>query len=383
MLIALVSTSEGTEPRPTQSERQHVDIAIRELSQKLSNPAEINESDVFVAYTLAIWSRNIDNAATEIHINGVIALMRHVCERNSSSTMKPFWPLVRDDILWLTRKSHDSHRLCEDFRGILGPKTIQQRRTYEGELCSMAQSRLPDTKVLFGRSMHTSVHSMVELAGIVDQRSLSPNDRELDPIIESVLVELRVEQDIGEQKEHECWLERELTPLKSGGYVEDWRVEAEVIRRYYDLVILHVCRLAIIALESSSIQEGLHSSDALVAYNSFILILKDARRFMLAGIKDNRAIGTGISDQDALTLGIGNSYESYRIHKTNWPCKQFLTALLRADSRNPYLMEIIECVQGLAYDFDRFQEVFLKAASATDNSRTEELMSLELETTCY
>jgi hypothetical protein len=104
---------------------------------------------------------------------------------------------------------------------------------------------------------------------------------------------------------------------------------------------------------------------------------------MLAGIRDNRAIGTGISDQDALTLGIGNSYESYRIHKTNWPCKQFLTALLRADSRNPYLMEIIECVQGLAYDFDRFQEVFLKAASATDNSRTEELMSLELETTCY
>jgi hypothetical protein len=157
---------------------------------------------------------------------------------------------------------------------------------------------------LFGRSMHTSVHSMVELASIVDQKSQSPNNAHWDPIIESVLVELRVEQYLCERKNHESWLERELKPLDFGDYVKDWRVEAEVVRRFYDLVILHVCRLAIIVLESSSIQAGLQLSDALVASTSFISILKSAQRFMLAGIKGGRAIGTGTSDKDGLTFQV-------------------------------------------------------------------------------
>jgi hypothetical protein len=61
-------------------------------------------------------------------------------------------------------------------------------------------------------------------------------------------------------------------------------------------------------------------------------------------------------------------------------------ALLRADSGNQYLIEIIECVQAVAYDFAQFQEVFLKFDSTSDGAdsrRTEESMSLELDTTCY
>ena len=66
----------------------------------------------------------------------------------------------------------------------------------------------------------------------------------------------------------------------------------------------------------------------------------------------------------AETLGIGNSYESYLKHRTNWPCKQLLSALLRADSGNLYLREAVDRVQALANEFARFMEVIRKSDPA-------------------
>jgi hypothetical protein len=369
MLIALSSTSDtGTNLRcPTQSEQQHVDIAFRSLSQKLSNPSAIEESDIFVAYTLAMWSRNIDKIATQAHIKGVIALMRHISQNQdlSASPMAPFWALIRDDLLWLMRKSDESYRLCQDFRAILGPKTIQQRRIYETELSSISPTGQSTTKVLLGRTMYASVHSMVDLVRIVDHKSQSHNDSDLDPIIESVLVELRIESSLVDAKKHELWLDLALEPLQFGQYVKDWQVEADVVGRFCGLLITSVCRLTVVALEAPSIQIGLRSAEATTAYKTLIAVVDRARYFVAAGFKDERMFGTGKSTRRcADTLGIGNSYESYLKHRTNWPCKQLLSALLRADSGNLYLREAVDRVQALANEFARFMEVIRKSDPA-------------------
>lgn len=290
MLIALSSTSdtETNSRSPTPSEQHHVDIAFRSLSQKLSNPSDIEESDIFVAYTLAMWSRNIDKTAAQAHIKGVLALMRHVTHNKglSTSPMAPFWALVRDDILWLMRKSDDSYGLCQDFRSILGPKTIQQRRSYENEISRITPTSQGNTKLLFGRSMYTSVHSMVDLVRIVDHKSQSQKGTELDPIIESVLVELRIERSLVEAKKHEVWLNLELEPLPFGHYVKNCEIEADVVKRLYDLLITSVCRVAMVALEAPSIQQGLRSAEGIKAYETLFSLIERGRAFMIAGVKD-------------------------------------------------------------------------------------------------
>jgi hypothetical protein len=283
---------------PTDSEQQHVDIAFAELKQKLSYPDEVNECNVFIAYMLAMWSRNIDAKAVEAHIEGVVAIMGHLSKKLgntfSTSPMAPFWALLRDESLWLTRKSENCHRLCQKFRDILGPKTILQRQRYENELRSamVPDLRIPNAKVFFGRAMYTSVHTMIESAKIINQRHSLQSSAQ-DPLIESIVVELRVEQRLVEKKNHEPPLESELRPLETGGYVKDWHVELTVIERIHDLMVLNVCRLATIALEAVSIQQGFRSPEGIAASTSLISVLRRARQFFMAGIKDGRAFGTG------------------------------------------------------------------------------------------
>lgn len=288
---------------PTDSEELHIDIAFAKLKEKLSRPNEIDEADVFVAYLLAMWSADMDPAATETHIKGVVAILRHISTKLgsqfSASRMAPFWALLRDEALWLTRKSENCYRLCQDFREILGPKTIQQRQRYEDELrgALVSQYGLPSAKVFFGRSMYTSVHTMIESARIINQRHVLQSSAH-DPLIESIVVELRVEQHLVERKQHESFLDQELSPLQSGNYVSDWHVELTVIERIHDLIVLYVCRLATIALESGSIREGFQSFEGISSSTSLISVLRRAKGFFLAGIQGNRVFGTGMKTSD-------------------------------------------------------------------------------------
>jgi hypothetical protein len=284
---------------PTQPERQHVDVTFGELSRKLSNPTDINESDIFVAYMLALWSsEDGDSATTEIHVEGVIAIMRHVARLSrdfSTSPMAPFWALLRDEILWLTRKSKNPHRMCQDFREIIGPKTVHQRQSYENELRKgiAVEFQIPDAKVFFGRCMYTSVHTMIEAGKIISQYCPALNPSQ-DPLIESLIVELHVEQFLVAQKKHEPLLDLELKPLQIGEYVEDWNVELTIIDRLHDLIVFNVCRLATTALEGTTIQRGLRSLEGISASKSLVSILHKTGAFFLSGIHDGRVFGTGI-----------------------------------------------------------------------------------------
>ena len=199
IIIALMMSKSGsrTSYSPSPLEQQHVDITLRELSQKLSNPSTIDEGDIFVSYLLAVWYGEVDSAAIKVHVQGLFAIMRHLSQNPEffNSPMAPFWALLRDEILWLTRKSADFSRICQDFRDILGPKTIQQRQKYEQELRAAGPFNSPAEKVFRGRSMYTSVHTMVESAKIVRQCQISVHD----PLVESVLVELQVESSLVEQ----------------------------------------------------------------------------------------------------------------------------------------------------------------------------------------
>lgn len=290
-------------------------MAFAELKKQLSSPDEINECAVFVAYLLSMWSRDMsDSDAAEAHIDGVVAIMRHLSDKPgstfSTSAMAPFWALLRDESLWLTRKSDSCHQLCQNFRDILGPKTILQRQRYEDELrgALVPQLRIPQAKVFFGRNMYTSVHTMIESAKIVNQRhSLQASIQ--DPLIESIIVELRVEQRLVEQKQHEPIFDLELRALEGGGYVKDWHVELNLIERTHDLLVLYVCRLASIALEAVSIREGLSSPEGIAASTSLISVLQRARMFFLAGIKDGRVFGTGMCAQ-TLVVQMANSNQS-------------------------------------------------------------------------
>ena len=301
-IIALLISKSGTRTTsmcPTQRERQHVDISFAKLAQRLANPVEVDESDIFAAYMLAIWSINIDDSAnTEIHIAGVIAIMHHLSQKLGSvffaSPMAPFWALLRDEIIWLTRKSDKYHQNCRDFRDVLGPKTIQQRLKYENELRGAMIPRVtaPNTKIFFGRSMHTSVHTMIESARIIDELH-QPQVHQPDPIIESIVVELHVEQRLMETKGHQTLLDVELMPIEKGEYVKDWRLELTIVERIHNLVVLYVCRLTTIALEAPSIEHGLCSLEGVAASTSLISLLRKARAFFLAGIEGGRVFGTG------------------------------------------------------------------------------------------
>ena len=59
MLIALLISKSGARTistYPTEIEQQHVNIVIAGLAKKLSDPTNIDEGDIFVAYMLAMWS---------------------------------------------------------------------------------------------------------------------------------------------------------------------------------------------------------------------------------------------------------------------------------------------------------------------------------------
>jgi hypothetical protein len=289
---------------PTDSEKRHVDIAFGELQKRLSSPDEMDECAIFVAYLLSMWSRdNIDSDAAEVHIDGVVAIMRHLSGKLgstfSTSPMAPFWALLRDESLWLTRKSDSCRRLCQDFHDILGPKTILQRQRYEDELrgAMLPQLRIPQAKVFFGRNMYTSVHTMIESAKIINHLHTLQASAQ-DPLIESIVVELRVEQRLVEQKHHEPIFDLELKALEGGGYVTDWHVELNLIERIHDLLVLNVCRLATISLEAVSIRHRLSSPEGIAASTSLISVLQRARAFFLAGIRGGRVFGTGMCAQN-------------------------------------------------------------------------------------
>jgi hypothetical protein len=296
MIIAMSESGRRTAPQfPTESEQRHVDVVLGELARKLQNPEEIEESDIFIAYLLAVWSDDMDSAASETHVNGVMAIMSHLAQKLndgfSSSPLAPFWAFLRDEILWRTRKSENFYAICQDFRDILGPKTIEQRQTYESELRSSMTPRF-NSKVFYGRCMYSSVHTLMEAARIVNQRYPIQNGR-LDPLIESVLVELHMEQQLVEQKDHESQIDLELEPLQRGEYVRDWHVEVTLVERFHDLIGLYVCRLATVALEAPSVQEGLSSPEGLAACANLIAISHRATGFLQAGIQGERVFGTG------------------------------------------------------------------------------------------
>jgi hypothetical protein len=180
--------------------------------------------------------------------------------------------------------------MCEDFREILGPKTIQQRQVYEKELQAAAPFGRPNSKVFYGRTMYTSVHSLMDSARIIDQYNYFRHD----PLIESVLVELHHEHQLIEEMRHEDFLEDELSPLQHGKYVNDWQVEHTVVERFHDLIVLHVCRITTLALEATSIQEGLDSPEAIVVSKALLSALQRACAFVSAGIQDGRVFGRGM-----------------------------------------------------------------------------------------
>ena len=300
IIIALFMSRSGTRTSadcPSPVEQRHVDVTFAELSRKLSNPTDIHESDIFTAYLLALWSGDVDPAATEVHVEGVIAIMRHLSLKLGSSQflnspMAHLWALLRDEILWFTRKWNNYHRLCQDFRDILGPKTVQQRQRYENELrgAMLSRSQRTNRNIFFGRSICTSVHTFVELAKIIDRGYPSSVE---DPIMESILVDLHIEQNSIERKGHETLLEMDLKPLQHGEYVPDWKIEARVVGHIHHLIILYVCRLATLALEAPSIEDGLGSPAGVAASTALLWILCRGRGFFLAGIQGKRVFGTG------------------------------------------------------------------------------------------
>ena len=178
MMLALVISKSRIRSEvqcATDSERMHVHIAFAELWGKLSYPAKVDKADVFVAHMLAIWSADMNRVATESHIRGVVAILGQLSmnlgHRFSASLMVPFLALMRDEVLWLTRNSEGCYQLCNEFREILGPKSIQQRQTYENELRGVMVPELgaPAAKVFFSRSMYTSIHTMIKSSKIISQ----------------------------------------------------------------------------------------------------------------------------------------------------------------------------------------------------------------------
>jgi hypothetical protein len=136
------------------------------------------------------------------------------------------------------------------------------------------------------------VHTMIESARIIDQLHEFQVDQP-NPLIESIVVELHVEQLVIEKKGHQILLDLELMPIEKGEYVKDWRLELAIIERIHDLVVLYLCRLATIALEASSIEHGLCSLEGVAASTSLISVLRKGRAFFLAGIEGGRVFGTG------------------------------------------------------------------------------------------
>ena len=85
--------------------------------------------------------------------------------------------------------------------------------------------------------------------------------------------------------------------------------------------------------------------------------------------------------------GLGSSYEYYRTHP-KWPCRHLLEAILRKTSGDRDLREAVVCMEALAYDFGRFQDVFIKCdplemTLISRRRESEVLVSKELDLKCF
>jgi hypothetical protein len=83
-------------------------------------------------FTDANTSSEHTTATFTMHVNGVLQIMRLLATK--TMPLITFWPLIRDEILWTAdhlgmKTLIDSS--AHDFRQLLGPKSIDQRKKYE------------------------------------------------------------------------------------------------------------------------------------------------------------------------------------------------------------------------------------------------------------
>jgi hypothetical protein len=288
---------------PTVPEQEQVHYAFQTLTRTLSYPNQVDEGDIFVAYLLAMWSRRYSHYFEnfEVHVKGVLAIMRHLSQKsraNSTSAAAPLWRLIRDELLWKTEDDnwHLANRLSQEFRGVLGPKTVQQRQSYEDQLRESAtpEFRSRDGWVVFGYIMGP----LFKLQQVINQHK---ENSERDPYTESVLVDNYVAQCSIEQRKEELLLELELMPLQGGQHVKTPRDEFTILTRFHNLILLYLSRLATTALEAASIQQGLCSPEGRTASISLTSTFRRARTFMQSRVQVFHSGTVSTQKHDKLT----------------------------------------------------------------------------------
>ena len=86
------------------SQLQYYGRALKALKRKLSDPASVDEGDLFAIALLAMWSGNMCmDDEFQWHTRGFIAMMDHLTHKASTDTssnrLSIFWPMARDELI--------------------------------------------------------------------------------------------------------------------------------------------------------------------------------------------------------------------------------------------------------------------------------------------
>ena len=277
-VIAIVAPDQPWSSRASASTLtlEHLEVAYRAQISRLDHPDSVDEGDLFVAYLLAMGAvGRLGNF--EAHANGVISIMKHLCQRRLDDyLLSPFWYLIRDDILWVADYFPEKglvDNLADKFRQHIGHKKIDQRQNYVAEL---ERARIPNDPEL--NVTYTSPETLLMRCLRLVQRRQFDKDFERNAYAESILVDCRGDTSLTHQKRRESLLTMNLQAQPQ--VLET--VESRTLVYYFELVSHHLIRLCVAVVEADSTTHGLRSLEGINAAISLVSLFKGVHEHVLS-----------------------------------------------------------------------------------------------------
>ena len=236
----------------------HYGKATLLIGQKLDNPSEIQDGDVFAA-NLLMWTRSIQNRRSDAvhHAGGIMTMVKVLLETSPmsylSDVFRVFWPLVFGDATFFVSLGLDSYfTYSNEFTR---PITFKERINYHEEIIRHGESGIQWVDVTL-LTIHVSLWDVKRrlLSYLVDVANKGPHAYErwkVDAAVDYVMSDL-VDEDYQNAVNALEW--PDPTQAKS------WTLKQE-LTNYLGLRILTI-DLFNKLLKASTIMEGLHSFEA-------------------------------------------------------------------------------------------------------------------------
>jgi hypothetical protein len=272
----------GKKPIPESRYREYAGRSVLALNRRLKS-GTVDEGDLFAIALLATPIHIIGPTEFITHMKGFLALLKHVSQDAESNRerypLQMLWPFVRDELIlfgyeYLSPGNYD--RITEDemfcclTQASLDTGSIkgfQERQEYQGLLGGPGTTYRNSKKALHVASTKQLVMLKTALA-LKNQNRPRLYCGEQDRPISSIVADVRTNLlPIDEERMLEL-IVQEMTEVGDRGE----RNPTALVEPQPLVGILRVllCRLLIVAIEASSIPQGLESTKGIAAANALI-----------------------------------------------------------------------------------------------------------------